>query len=148
MPYRRATLTLTLVLSAATAALTAGPASGTAVRGLPMPPPRDHLTLTVEDSGHPGRDGTYELYCHPAGGDHPAAQDACETLDEATTWGRSPFAPVPEGSVCTGQYGGPATAHLTGTWAGRPVDADFSRANGCEIDRWNGLFPLLPRTSL
>jgi hypothetical protein len=38
--------------------------------------------------------------------------------------------------ACTELYGGPATAHVTGTFAGDPVDTSFGRANGCEIDRW------------
>jgi hypothetical protein len=48
--------------------------------------------------------------------------------------------------MCTMLYGGPATAHVTGTWAGRPVDARFDRADGCEIARWDALVPLLPET--
>lgn len=43
-------------------------------------------------------------------------------------------------------YGGPATAHVTGTWAGRPVDSRFDRADGCQIARWDALVPLLPGT--
>jgi hypothetical protein len=42
------------------------------------------------------------------------------------------------------QYGGPATAHITGRWAGRPVDAWYDRRDGCRIARWNQLVPLLP----
>jgi hypothetical protein len=127
------------VLSAVPAAASAG-----------APPPvrdedrgSDHLTVTVRHAGE-GRDGTYELYCHPGGGTHPAVRGACRALDRNTRWGRNTFAPVPEGSVCTMRYGGPATAHITGTWAGRPVDATYDRGNGCETGRWNRLVPLLP----
>lgn len=42
------------------------------------------------------------------------------------------------------QYGGPATARITGTWAGRPVDATYDRTNGCAIARWDRMVPLLP----
>jgi hypothetical protein len=42
------------------------------------------------------------------------------------------------------EYGGPATARITGTWAGRPVDGRYDRSNGCQIARWNDLVPLLP----
>ncbi|MEV0317580.1 SSI family serine proteinase inhibitor [Streptomyces sp. NPDC050658] len=105
-------------------------------------PTPDHLTVTVEESGGSG-DGTYELECHPTGGTHPNAQEACSKLDEGT-WGSDTFAPVPKDSMCTMQYGGPATAHITGTWNGRPVDATFDRSNGCEISRWDGLVPVLP----
>jgi hypothetical protein len=84
------------------------------------------------------------LFCHPVGGNHPAPQDACDTLDRNTRWGTDPFAPVPSDSICTALYGGPATAHVTGVWAGRPVDATFDRRNGCQIERWNKFVPLLP----
>ncbi|MET7478062.1 SSI family serine proteinase inhibitor [Streptomyces sp. NPDC005648] len=106
----------------------------------------DHLTVTVRHAG-PGRDGTYQLYCHPGSGDHPDVAGACGALDRGTRWGRETFAPVPGGSVCTMQYGGPATAHVTGTWAGRPVDASYDRSDGCEIGRWDRLVPLLPDLS-
>ncbi|MGW0706461.1 SSI family serine proteinase inhibitor [Streptomyces sp. NPDC002643] len=106
----------------------------------------DRLVLTVRGAGG-GADGTFELRCHPEGGSHPRVQDACARLDRRTTWGKDPFAPVPSGTVCTMQYGGPATAHVTGTWAGRRVDARFDRGNGCEIARWDDLVPLLPSLS-
>ncbi|MFF1874120.1 SSI family serine proteinase inhibitor [Streptomyces sp. CB03911] len=104
----------------------------------------DRLTVTVSDGGGPASGGTHELLCHPAGGDHPAAQEACDRLDSLTVWGRDLFAPVPPDAVCTLQYGGPATARVTGHWAGRPVDARFSRRDGCEIARWDSFVPLLP----
>ena len=103
----------------------------------------DRLTVTVQNAGADA-DGTYELRCHPGGGDHPDPKGACALLDSGTRWGGNTFAPVPEGSVCTMQYGGPATAHVTGTWAGRPVDATYDRRDGCEISRWDRMVPLLP----
>jgi len=106
----------------------------------------DHLTVTVRDSGVRGGDGTYEVDCHPQRGTHPDLAGACAALDRNTRWGRDTFAPVPEGSVCTMLYGGPATAHVTGTWAGRPVDARFDRSDGCDVARWDRFVPLLPRT--
>ncbi|MFC9926668.1 SSI family serine proteinase inhibitor [Streptomyces sp. NPDC127190] len=104
----------------------------------------DRLTLVVRHAGA-GRDGTYELSCHPSAGRHPDPAGACRVLDENTRWGRDPFAPVAPGSTCTMLYGGPATAHVTGTWAGRPVDAVYDRGNGCEAGRWDRMVPLLPR---
>lgn len=44
---------------------------------------------------------------------------------------------------CTQQFGGPQTATISGTIDGRPVDGSFSLSDGCEIDRWNTLAPLL-----
>ncbi|MFE7837438.1 SSI family serine proteinase inhibitor [Streptomyces sp. NPDC057474] len=106
----------------------------------------DRLTVTVREAGG-GADGTFELRCHPQGGSHPDAREACGRLDRRTTWGADPFAPVRSGTVCTMQYGGPAIAYVTGTWAGRPVDARFDRGNGCEIARWDALVPVLPDLS-
>lgn len=103
----------------------------------------DHLTVTVRHAGRRS-DGIFELYCHPDGGGHPDASGACRALDRGTRWDRDVFAPVPDGGVCTMRYGGPATAHVTGRWAGRPVDAVYDRSNGCEIERWDRLVPLLP----
>ncbi|WP_052866144.1 SSI family serine proteinase inhibitor [Streptomyces niger] len=146
-----------LALSAATCALApalAAPTAGAAtpaqqVRQAPIPLSKggDQLKVTVTGSGGAGLDGTHVLKCHPTGGDHPEAAEACRALDKVTRWGKDPFAPVAPGSACTMQYGGPATAHVTGRWAGRPVDATFKRDNGCEIDRWNKLTPLLPTAS-
>ncbi|MGW1465266.1 SSI family serine proteinase inhibitor [Streptomyces sp. NPDC002308] len=134
------------------------------------------LTVTVQDSGNtdsgktgsadtdsakPGssgslvRDGSYELTCAPAagtrsgtraGGDHPQAQAACDRLAEAEGAGDDLFRPVDKDAMCTQMYGGPATARITGTWRGRPVDTTVNRKNGCEIARWNALRPLLPAT--
>lgn len=133
-----------LTAAASVAALAALPATAQATA--PTAAPTDRLTVTVTDSGGEG-DGTYELNCHPTGGTHPNAAKACARLDEVTVWGTDPFAPVPPDSMCTMQYGGPATAHITGTWQGRPVDATYDRSNGCEISRWDGLVPVLPATS-
>ncbi|WP_099966529.1 SSI family serine proteinase inhibitor [Streptomyces sp. JV178] len=111
---------------------------------LPLPvAPQDRLVVTVRGAGE-GADGRFELRCHPQGGSHPHTRDACGQLDQRTVWGKDPFAPVAPGTVCTMLYGGPATAHVTGSWAGRPVDARFERGNGCEIARWDSLVPVLP----
>ncbi len=109
----------------------------------PSGPDRDHLTITVRNAGG-GADGTFELYCGPAGGSHPDPRGACAVLERDTRWGQDVFATAPEGGFCTMQYGGPATAHVTGTWAGRPVDATYDRRDGCQISRWDRLVPLLP----
>ncbi|MGD3105172.1 SSI family serine proteinase inhibitor, partial [Streptomyces sp. YGL11-2] len=108
----------------------------------------DHLTVTVTGSGSARTDGAFELYCHPARGNHFDAARACAKLDRMTRWGRDPFAPVPQGARCTMMYGGPARAHVRGTWAGRPVNAEFRRTDGCEIERWGRFEPMLPSTAL
>ncbi|MFJ3231278.1 SSI family serine proteinase inhibitor [Streptomyces sp. NPDC086787] len=141
--FRAAALLLTSALALAHAPAPAAAAPPPVRAEDRADPPGDHLTVTVRDAGS-GRDGTYELFCHPAGGSHPDVDGACRALDRNTRWGRDPFAPVPPDSLCTTVYGGPATARVTGTWAGRPVDAVYVRRNGCEIGRWNGMVPLLP----
>ncbi|MFF1403153.1 SSI family serine proteinase inhibitor [Streptomyces sp. NPDC058294] len=126
--------------------LTAVPASAAGAVPPPVRPEDrgDHLTVVVRHAGA-GRDGTYQVSCHPDAGRHPDVAGACRVLDTRTRWGRDPFAPVDPGAVCTPLYGGPATAHVTGVWAGRPVDASYDRGDGCQIRRWDRMVPLLPR---
>ncbi|MFD9389727.1 SSI family serine proteinase inhibitor [Streptomyces sp. NPDC060000] len=133
-------------------AVTAGAVLTPLGESVPLAPPpvreedqvsTDHLTVTVRHAG--GRaDGTFEVYCHPGRGSHPDVGGACRAVDRNTRWGTDTFAPAPSGGVCTMRYGGPATAHVTGRWAGHPVDATYDRSNGCEIERWDRLVPLLP----
>ncbi|MET9671540.1 SSI family serine proteinase inhibitor [Streptomyces sp. NPDC006482] len=130
----------------ATLATTAAGAAGFGpLPPLPLLSPPDTLTVTIAESGVPAADGTYELTCDDqAGGTHPAADDACERLEQLAKAGTNPFKAVPGDAFCTQVYGGPAVAHITGTWQGREIDARFSRVNGCEIDRWTNLQPVLP----
>jgi hypothetical protein len=44
-------------------------------------------------------------------------------------------------------YGGPQRATVTGSWNGKKVSSTFNRTNGCEIDRWSQMVPLLPEVS-
>ncbi|MFI8824123.1 SSI family serine proteinase inhibitor [Streptomyces sp. NPDC053431] len=142
-----------LLLASLTAAATAVTATTTAfglgtLPPLPLLSTPDSLTVSIERSGHAEADGTFELRCGGTpGGTHPAAENACKRLAQFAQDGADPFAPVPADQMCTEQYGGPATAHITGHWKGRGVDARFSRANGCEIGRWENLRPVLPRVT-
>ncbi|QNP64127.1 SSI family serine proteinase inhibitor [Streptomyces genisteinicus] len=154
---RRLVLTATVSAAALAAAV---PAAVAITPPLPVPLPLpvlvpaddtpedgpDRLSLVVSQTGNTRTDGRYELECGPAGGTHPSAVSACERLDAFAREGADPFAPVPEGQMCTQQFGGPATARVTGTWRGRPVDAVFDRSDGCEISRWQALEPVLPDT--
>lgn len=110
--------------------------------GLLSPP--DRLTITMSNTGNRQMDRKYQLECGPVGGNHPSAEQACAKLDRLAQEGKDPFAPVTNRQICSEQYGGPATAEITGTWQGRKVDARFSRTDGCEISRWQELEPLLP----
>ncbi len=103
-----------------------------------------HLTVIVSGTGDPAADGSYELECEPAGGSHPVAQQACERLAQLPGESTDPFSPVSRNAMCTQQFGGSATARITGSWRGRSIDAAFDRTNGCEIGRWNSLRPVLP----
>ncbi|MEV8532366.1 SSI family serine proteinase inhibitor [Streptomyces sp. NPDC051211] len=131
-------------VASAFATAAAGPLPPLPLAGLLAPPP-DRLTVTVEHNGtSPAANGTYSLECDPVGGTHPEAKRACARLDTLSKARKDPFAPVAEGQMCTGQYGGQATARITGTWRGREVDARFGRGNGCEIKRWKDMEPVLP----
>ena len=99
------------------------------------------LTITVR-AGRGSGEQTYTLVCDPAGGDHPDPEGACRLLNEL----KDPFAPVPPDTMCTEIYGGPQTATVTGTFRGEPVDAEFSRTDGCQIARWDKHVALLVET--
>ncbi|MFF1274942.1 SSI family serine proteinase inhibitor [Streptomyces marokkonensis] len=129
--------------AASLAALTCLSAASPAAYAQEPPGRGDRLTVTVRGTGG-GADGTYEVRCRPGGGSHPDPAGACAAVERNTRWGADPFAPVPRDAVCTMQYGGPATARVTGRWAGRPVDTTYDRTNGCAIARWDRLVPLLP----
>ncbi|MEU0134904.1 SSI family serine proteinase inhibitor [Streptomyces sp. NPDC006296] len=149
---------IALTAVASLAALSAAAPAATAFAPLvPLPPlpvlqgdrataqdMETRLTVTVSESGNPAADGVFELECGPAGGSHPAAQRACDLLDEAAEEGDNPFVATDRNAMCTLQAGGPAAARVQGTWQGETIDARFSRANGCEISRWNNLVPVLP----
>lgn len=75
----------------------------------------------------------------------PAQHDA--VADEVCAWiatdGTVALGDVaPEQEACTEIYGGPETAHVTGTIDRTPVDASFSRTDGCEIRRWDAVVAL------
>jgi hypothetical protein len=97
------------------------------------------LTIVVDNGS--GATTTWRLTCDPAGGDHPTAEAACAALAKH---GETALPPVPKDRMCTQQFGGPEKATVTGTWRGKPVDATFSKTNGCEIGRWRSLDGLLP----
>ncbi|WP_016906101.1 SSI family serine proteinase inhibitor [Streptomyces xiaopingdaonensis] len=131
------------------ALLLAGAALGAAPAGVDAPKAEgrpDVLHLTVSGSESGAYNGSRTLRCRPTGGDHPHPRAACAKLREATADGGDPFAPVGKGELCTLVHGGDATAKVRGTWRGARVDARFDRTDGCEIDRWSALVPVLPRS--
>ena len=85
-----------------------------------------------------GRARRWTLRCKPVGGSHPRAVGACRALAEHA----EALAPLPRMTICTQIYGGPQVAEVTGTLEGKAVRATVTRADGCQIDRWNRLRPL------
>lgn len=101
--------------------------------------PATSLTITLNPGeGEPVEEWT--LTCDPVTGTHPEPESACATLD---VLGPEAMAAVPEDRMCTQISDGPQTATISGTWKGAPVAAEFSRHNGCEIDRWDALADVL-----
>ncbi len=124
-------------------ALTAcGDEGGEATDPSPTEPsgPASELTIEVQAGPNAEAQTSTTLTCEPARGDHPDPEAACSSLEEAEG---DPFAPVPRGSACTQQYGGPQTATITGTWRGEQVSAEYKRTDGCEIARWDAISAVL-----
>jgi len=95
------------------------------------------ISTSVKGSEQPSK--LWTLRC-PAGGTLPDAAGACSKLAQI----EDPFAPVPKGTACTEIYGGPELADVSGTFDGKPVNTQFSRGNGCEIERWKKVGFLFP----
>lgn len=82
-----------------------------------------------------------EVEVRPRGDDGPVQRRVVTEPPDGIT--ASDFAPVPPATACAEVYGGPATARVDGTLAGRPVHATFDRRNACEMARWDRLEALL-----
>lgn len=116
--------------------------------GLPGGAANISLTIRVEpEPGARPRDAT--LDCNPAPHgtgfleDRLAAENACHFLIvHAGAQRRLRDGPDPL-RACTEIYGGPQIATVRGQLYGEPVDARFTRADGCGIADWDVLEPLL-----
>jgi hypothetical protein len=97
--------------------------------------PRYDVTIVFWPEGADGESRQATLRCDPDGGTHSDPNGACDTLLE----NEDALEPVSDDVACTQIYGGDQRATITG--AG--VQASFSRANGCEIARWDALAPVL-----
>ena len=94
------------------------------------------LTVSLDPDGdgpEPAREA--EVRCGSA--------DASERCSAVAALTAADFEPVPDDVACTQQFGGPEVAEVSGTLRGEPVDARFSRENGCQISRWEAVRPLL-----
>jgi hypothetical protein len=91
------------------------------------------LSVKLDPDGPGGQEAMTESIVCEAGAD----DSVCASLTAED------MAPVPPDTACTEIYGGPDEATLEGTIAGEPVSAAFTRANGCEIERFDRIAPLL-----
>ncbi len=103
------------------------------------------LTITVYPQGRGDPVfAKWELECDPDGGTLPDPEAACDAVASADP---KIFEPLPADTVCTQQFGGPEAADVEGTLDGRPIQAQFARFDGCQIDRWEQLKTLFPAAS-
>ncbi len=102
--------------------------------------PTADLQISISIRGSEAPTKMWTLQCPDGGGTLPDADEACRRLGEV----ENPFAPVPEGTACTQVYGGPRIADVSGAYKGEAVNTQFSRGNGCEIERWDKVDFLFP----
>jgi hypothetical protein len=95
------------------------------------------LKVTLDPDGPEGAEDemTEEVSCE-AGADDAVCRAVADIDVDA-------LGPVSPNTACTEIFGGADTASLEGTIEGEEVDADLTRANGCEIERFDQVVPLL-----
>ena len=104
-----------------------------------------------EDDGEPAVNSTgTEIHIAldpdgPGGAEPTAAIVRCEPADGSECGRLSPtdFAPIDPQTPCTEIYGGPDEVELSGIIGDEPVDTTLTRANGCEIERFEPIVPVL-----
>jgi len=93
------------------------------------------LAITLDPDGPEGPDESLSAQASCG------AEDAvCEAVNALKA---SDFDPTSPDQACTEIFGGPDIATLEGTIGGEDVDAELTRANGCEIERFDRAIPLL-----
>jgi hypothetical protein len=91
------------------------------------------LTITLDADGQGGEPEVTETV-------------TCEASAEGTPCARlqaADLAPLDPATPCTEIYGGPDVAIIEGTLDGEEVSAALNRSNGCEIERFDRVTPLL-----
>jgi hypothetical protein len=96
-------------------------------------PAETNLLVRVDRDGPKGAKPAHSVRVRCPG-------DRCGATRGITT---KDFAPTPRGVACSMIYGGPQTATVKGTLRGKPVDARFSRTDGCQTSRWRKVQRLL-----
>jgi hypothetical protein len=94
------------------------------------------LVIRVDDDGATGAPAR-ELRLTCAAPTDSAACGAAAGISAADV------APTPGDTACTQIFGGPETATIKGEIRGTPIDATFTRNDGCEIARWERVQDLL-----
>jgi hypothetical protein len=95
------------------------------------------LTLVLDRDGEEGSQPPEEKSVDCAADPDDAA---CAALADVTA---ADLGPVPPDTACTEIFGGPDELQVSGTLHGQPVDETLTRANGCEIERYDALTPAL-----
>ena len=102
------------------------------------------LSITLVESPEAAPQ-TFTLVCADgvpaAESNHPTAAEACTSIKNSPAI-LNP-APTKTDQACTMQYGGPATAKVTGAVDGKEVTAAFSRTDGCQIALWDAAKSIL-----
>jgi hypothetical protein len=99
------------------------------------------LTVTYRDAARHGHRAT--LSCR--GTSAHATGFLARSPVRACRRARRLPAPPAANRVCTQIYGGPQIARITGRVGARRTDRRLSRTDGCKIDEWNRMVPLVPR---
>lgn len=144
---QRAKVSVLVLIFSATALLFSGCAddgvsSGPGPDPTPLDGAKTELSISIRADGKT-ESAFYTLKCSGSAAEktseHPQPSEACELL------AKSPqiLDPAPANQMCTEQYGGPATALVTGTRDGKEVRREFNLKNGCGISDWNNALPLL-----
>jgi hypothetical protein len=101
--------------------------------------PVEETELTVAlDADGPGGEPTEEAQIVCPGANAP--QQVCSAIEELPA---DAAAPVPPDQPCTEIYGGPDVVAIQGTLDGEQIDTELTRANGCEIERFDRFGPVL-----
>ena len=94
-----------------------------------------HVTLDPDGPESPTEPLVDDVSC-----DEGETGRVCRAAEELEP---SDLEPVPPDVACTQIYGGPDQVTIEGTLRGEAVDATLTRANGCEIERFEQALPLV-----